>query len=422
MTKNFRNITEETGFFKDNAPMELVREFGSPLYVYNEDILRERCREMANLVRYPRFRPSYSAKANANIRLLEIIRQEGLEADAMSPCEIMAELIAGFEPQEIFYISNNVDEAEMRFAVEKGVRVSVDSLSQLELYGRINPGSEVAVRLNSGVGAGHHSNVITGGAGTKFGVNLDYLPAIKDILNKYNLRLTGINSHIGSLFMNPEPYLDNVSAMMKFAENFEDLAFVDFGGGFGVPYGKRSGEQRMDIVSLSEALTKLTYDFTNRFGDIIIKTEPGRYIAAECGVLLGTVNAVKHNGPEKYIGTDIGFNVFSRPLLYNCRHDIEIYGPDGPKDEHLETVTVVGNICETGDVLARGIQLPAAREGDTVCVLDAGAYGYSMSSNYNLRPRPAEVLIRAGGEPLLIKPRESIEDMLSYAGLSGAYV
>jgi len=406
-------VTDQCNFYGNTDPISLVNEFGSPLYVYNEAVLRERAREMKNLVPYKNFRVNYSAKANSNIALLQVINDEGLDVEGMSPGEITAELRAGFAPENILYISNNISQEEMKFVVDKGVMLSVDSLSQLEQYGMVNPGGRIAVRFNTGVGAGHHEKVITCGDDTKFGVNPEYIPELLAIVEKYDLKLVGINHHIGSLFMDATPYLDGAANLFDIAMNFKDLEFVDLGGGFGVPYKKQSGEARLDLEALGAKLNELINSFMARYGkEIVVKVEPGRYISAESGVLLGKVRATKNNGDAKYVGTDFGMNVLARPVIYDSHHDIEVYRAAGEACDVVEEVTVVGNICETGDILARNRVLPKIAVGDVLGILDAGAYGAVMSSNYNSRLRPAEVLIRENGQPVLIRERDNIEDLL----------
>ena len=407
-------FTQESNFFKGNNPQDLVEKYGSPLYVYSEEILRERCREMKTLVSYPRFLSNYSIKANSNIELLKITRSEGLVADAMSPGEIYALEKAGFEHSEIFYISNNVSEEEMKFAVDRGIMISIDSLSQLEMYGKINPGSKVAIRFNPGVGAGHSEKVITGGKKTKFGVNIDLVPEVKEILNKYNLTLAGINQHIGSLFMEADSYIEGVKSVLAVAEEFENIEFVDFGGGFGIPYRKQEGQERLDVADFGKKLDAVINEWVSRTGkELLFKIEPGRYIAAECGVILGTVHAVKNNYDRKYIGTDVGFNVLARPMTYGSHHDMEIFREGRPLlDGPEENVHVVGNICESGDILAEDRCLPVIKEKDLICITDAGAYGYSMASNYNNRLRPAEILINEDGSVRLIRRRDTFEDLI----------
>ena len=407
-------FSEQAGFFNGTNPKELLKEYGSPLYVYNESILRERCQDMAGLVSYQKFKANYSIKANSNLEILKIVRQEGLHADAMSPGEIHVLLLAGFKPEELFYVGNNVSAEEMKYVIDREVLVSCDSLSQLSQFGRINPGGRVAVRFNPGVGAGHHEKVVTAGKNTKFGVNMNLIPEVKQIIEEYKLKLAGINQHIGSLFMEADPYIEGVKSLLGIAEHFEDLEFVDMGGGFGIPYHKQEGQARLTIDDTGSRLTALLSEWTDRYGKkIMFKMEPGRYIVAECCALLGTVHAVKHNYSKTYVGTDIGFNVLARPVMYDSHHDIEVYR-DGElvKSEHKHAVTVVGNICESGDIIAKDRHLPQVSEGDTIGVMDAGAYGYSMSSNYNNRLRPAEVLIGREGSVRLIRRRDTIEDLM----------
>ncbi len=400
------------GFFGNTTPFELAMEFNTPLYVYNEAVLRTRCREMKGLLRYSNFKVSYSAKANSNPALLAIIRQEGMEADAMSPGEIYLLTAAGFLPEEIFYISNNVSAVEMRFAVEREILVSVDSLSQLEQFGRINPGGRVAVRMNPGVGLGHHQKVVTGGKNTKFGISPELVGDLKKIITQYDLKLAGINQHLGSLFTDGEVFLHGVRLLLETAALFPDLEFIDLGGGFGIPYHKKEGQTRLDLVRLGESLDEIIKEWNRRYGkEIVFKIEPGRYLVAECGVLLGTVHALKENYGTVYAGTDLGCNVLLRPAMYDAYHELEVYTRRRFDDPAPKMVTVVGNICETGDILAKDRQLPPLKEGDLIGVLDAGAYGYSMSSNYNCRLRPAEVLIRENGDPVLIRRRDTLEDL-----------
>ncbi|MDR2899451.1 MAG: diaminopimelate decarboxylase [Clostridiales bacterium] len=413
MLKLNGTVTDKLNFFGAKNAFELVEAYGSPLYIYNEEIIRKRCREVKNLVPYKNFRVNFSAKANSNLAFLQIVREEGLNVDAMSPGEIHVELMAGFNPDNILYISNNVSKDEMMYAISRGITVSVDSLSQLEQYGSINPGGRVCVRFNPGVGAGHHKKVVTGGKDTKFGVNSEYIHKVKEILEKYKLTLIGINQHIGSLFMDGEAYIQGAGNVLSIARHFDTLEFVDLGGGFGIPYKKQDDEQPMDLKALGERLNVFIEEFIAGYGrEIIIKVEPGRYISAESGLLLGQVHAVKNNGETKYIGTDIGFNVLMRPILYDSYHGIEVYRKSGENTGATEVVTVVGNICESGDIIANKRELPVIHEGDILGVLDAGAYGMVMSSPYNNRPRPAEVLIRSDGTDVLVRRRDTLEDLV----------
>ncbi|MGI6049502.1 MAG: diaminopimelate decarboxylase [Acetivibrionales bacterium] len=397
--------------FERDLIIKLAEKYGTPLYVYSEAVLRERCREMKNLLPGENVRINYSAKANTNLDLLKIIKDEGLDVDAMSPGEIYIEQLAGFENDRIFFIPNNVSEEEMKFAIERDILTSVDSLSQLEMFGKINPGGKVAVRFNPGIGAGHHEKVVTAGEKTKFGVQMDFIPQVKDILKKYNLKLVGINQHMGSLFLDWHIYIEGVKSFLTIAKEFPELEFVDIGGGFGVPY--KPDEERLDLSRLAKELEIVIDRFIEQHPnkDIIIKMEPGRYIVAECGVLLGTVHSVKQNYGTTYIGTDIGFNVLVRPVMYDSYHEVAIIKKNNDDGTEEELVTVVGNICESGDILAKDRMLPKSEPGDIITVFNAGAYSYCMSSNYNSRLRPAEVLIDLEGKDRLIRKRDTLESL-----------
>jgi diaminopimelate decarboxylase len=408
----YSRVSSEKKFFGNTDPAGLTEKYGTPLYVYNENILRSRCRDLKGLISYSNFKVNFSPKANGNLELLKIVRSEGLSVDAMSPGEIYVNLLAGYKPEEIFYISNNVSEEEFRYAINAGVKISVDSVSQLEMFGKINPGGKVAFRLNPGFGAGHHEKVTTAGQNTKFGIEMNLIPEVKRIIKEYNLKLIGINQHIGSLFMEGQAYLQSTGNILSVARQFDDLEFIDLGGGFGIPYNKQAGQSRLDLKELGGKLSEIIQTWVKEYGkEIEFKIEPGRYIVAESCILLGKVYATKFNYGIKYIGTDLGFNVLVRPVMYDSHHDIEIYRENDTPSVKEETVRIVGNICETGDIIAKDRNLPEIFENDILGVLDAGAYGYSMSSNYNNRLRPAEVLIETDGNPRLIRRRDTLDDL-----------
>lgn len=409
----YSKVSLENKFFGNTNPITLADNFGTPLFVYNENILRERCRELKKLIDYKYFVVNYSPKANSNVELIKIVREEGLRVDAMSPGEIFVNKLAGYKPEEILYISNNVNEDEFRYAIREGVKISVDSVSQLEMYGRLNPGGDVTIRINPGIGAGHHEKVVTGGKETKFGIEIQFIPEVKSILKKYNLKLTGINQHIGSLFMDGEAYVKSTESILSVARQFDNLEFIDLGGGFGIPYQKQAEQSRLSLKELGDKLSDTIHNWVREYGkEIEFKIEPGRYIVAESCILLGEVNVVKMNYNIKYIGTDLGFNVLIRPVMYNAHHDIEIYRKSDKPSTKEEVVRIVGNICETGDIIARDRKLPQIFEKDILGVLDGGAYGYSMSSNYNNRLRPAEVLVQTNGEVRLIRRRDTLDDLV----------
>ncbi|MDR1124443.1 MAG: diaminopimelate decarboxylase [Deltaproteobacteria bacterium] len=410
------SYTGGVNFFGGNDPLELIRQYGSPLYVYNEEMLRRRSGEMRDLVKLPSFKACYSAKANANPHLLRIVRSEGLLVDSMSLGELLMTRAAGFESDEILFVCNNVSAEEFKQAQASSRVVSVDSLSQLELFGKNVPaGSRVMVRVNPGIGAGHHKKVVTAGKETKFGVNVEDLPRAVELCEKYKLQLFGINQHIGSLFMEPDKFLAAAARLLEIVEPFKELEIIDFGGGYGIPYHKYENEARLDLADLGQRFAAMLEEFTAKTGyrgRFVI--EPGRYVPAESGVLLGSVTAVKNNGPVRFVCTDVGFNILPRPMLYDSFHDVEIYRQGNPApDSRTMPQTLVGNICESGDILARDRELPEVQEGDVLGFLDAGAYCFAMSSNYNQRVRPAEILIDRAGKVKLIRRREVPEDLIA---------
>ncbi len=405
-----------TNFFGKQSPEELLKEYGSPLYVYNEDILRERCRELLALSNHPQFFVNYSAKANTNIHLLKMIKEEGCVVDAMSPGELLCNLKAGFEPQDILYVCNNVSAEEMQNACKHNVLMSLDSLDQLELFGQSCPNSPFMIRVNPGIGAGHHQKVITAGKDTKFGIDPKELQeggAVQTIAQKYGLRLAGLNQHIGSLFMEAKAYMEAVQVLLDIASTIKGLEIIDFGGGFGIPYRKSEGQARLDLAELGKSLHACLTEFCEKTGyQGRFFIEPGRYLVAESGMVLGHVHATKHNGEKRFIGTDIGFNVIMRPIMYDAHHDIAFFRDGQLLQGEATPQTVVGNICESGDILAKDRPLPQAERGDVVAVLDAGAYGFVMASSYNQRPRPAEILLCKDGSVRCIRKKETIEDLL----------
>ena len=416
-------------FYGFSNPQKLAAKYGTPLYVYNEKVLRKCCQDIMSIAKSAGMEASYSVKANSNPALLAIIREEGFHADAMSPGELEMDKLAGWQAEDVFYISNNIAPAEMLEAIRQGCLVSVDSLSQLEMFGLIanalnkKPccfqkdredaacGYRVMVRMNPGIGAGHSDKVVTGGSKTKFGVSLEKLPDLLKLLKEYNLTLAGLNQHIGSLFLEPEPYLEAAKILLHFAGElpehiFKHLEYLDFGGGFGISYHKEG--QSLDLEATAAGLKNLLEPWRARSayaGKFLM--EPGRYVVAQCGKLLGQVTSVKENAGINYAGTDLGFNVLMRPVLYDAYHEIETYGAEGEPIPQ----TITGNICESGDILAKNRMLPPLSPGNLIIVADTGAYGFSMASNYNERLLPAEILIQADGHERLIRRRQTIDDL-----------
>lgn len=405
---------EKTDFFIGNAPEAIAKEYGTPVYVYSEEIIRKHMASVARVItKYP-YTANYSVKANTNIHILKLALSEGINCDAMSEGEIRMLEAAGFPYDRIFFVPNNVSKEEMKYAIDRGIMTSLDSLSQLEQYGELNPGGKCAVRINPGVGAGHHEKVVTGGKKTKFGISEEDIDEVFNIASKYSLSIVGINQHIGSLFMEPEPYLEAVKNLLRIAKRFQDLDFIDFGGGYGIPYHKLDDEKEYPMEDFKKRLEPILDEFVKDYGKVpLFKSEPGRYCVAEGSVILGRVHATKENSGKKYVGTDIGMNVLVRPSMYDSWHDAEIIRDSKVVSrENLVEQNIVGNICESGDILCKERMLPEVKKGDLVCLLDTGAYGYSMCSTYNSRPRPAEVMVTLDGKIKCIRKKETYDDLL----------
>ena len=405
------NISDDT-FFLGDIPVEtLMQEYGSPLYVYEESVLRSQFRQLASGFPEELLEIHYSMKANSNPSLLKILLEEGSAIDAVSEFEVRLALESGFEPQQIIFTGNNNTLAEIENCVEKGVSVNLGSLALLEKYGQRYPQTSVSVRINPGIGAGHHSHCITGGPDSKFGIYHDQIDSALDLATKYKLTLNGVHSHIGTGIYSAEPMLEAMEMILAVAEKFPDLEFVDFGGGFGIPY--RPEQQALDMTDLSQKMTRRFTEFRQSYGrDITMKIEPGKFLVGPAGILLTTVTNITDTPKYRFVGVDSGFNHLVRPTMYGSYHKIlnasRISGEE-------EDVVVVGNICESGDIFSRSGEeikrnLPSPEIGERLAFLDVGAYGFSMSSQYNLRPRPAEVLVHQG-QSRLIRRAESFEDL-----------
>ncbi len=385
---------------------ELLRTYGSPLYVYDEATIRERCRRLRAALALPGIQILYAMKANANPEILRVVREEGLGIDAVSLGEVALARRCGFAPEEISYNGNNVDDAEMQDVVRAGVHVSVDGLDQLERFGRLRLGESVGLRLNPDVGAGHHDHVITGGPEAKFGVPPAAIPEALAIARRHGCRVDGLQQHIGSGILDAETMLLAVDVMLANAAGLPDLQFVDFGGGIGIPY--KPADRPIDLSTFGSRVAGRLGEFRRRLGrEVRFRFEPGRFVVAESGTLLVTVTAVKRGERHVFVGTDSGFNHLVRPVMYGSWHEIRnVTNPGGTP----VPVSVAGNICESGDLFAKDRPIAEPRAGDVLAIANTGAYGYSMASTYNQRARPAEVMV-LGGAHRLIRRRETLADL-----------
>jgi diaminopimelate decarboxylase len=372
---------------------EIRKTYGTPTYVYDKQVMISQYQTLAQNIQYTPSRIYYACKANTNCAILRIFNDLGCGVDCVSPGEVFLALRAGFDPSDILFTGNNLTQSEILYAISHDVLMTADSLSQLELYGQINPESDVCVRINPNLGAGHNKHVITGGLQSKFGMYHTTIDQIRSLLRTYKLHLKGVHMHIGSGILESWLLLKGVESLLEVASEFPDLEFVDIGGGLGVPY--EPGEIPMDMREFGENLTDMITQWVERNHEITLILEPGRFLVAESGVLLTTVTAVKKNPKYIFVGVDTGFSHFMRPALYNAYHEIIRVDSSEAEAESQETaeVTVCGNICESTDIFARNRSLPPLKEGDLLAILNAGAYGFSMASEYNSRPLPAEVLV-----------------------------
>ena len=365
-----------------------IKKYGTPLYLYDAATIMQKCRELKKYL--PGMDLFYACKANTNAEAMKLIVREGYGIETVSPGEIAAARAAGAPVSKITFTCGSIDESELVSVVRQGVRVHLDSLHQVEIFGKYFPGGDISVRLNQGIGAGHHSHVITGGPDSKFGIDIAQIDELERLAKKYHLQVVGLHQHIGSNILDTAMVVKAMKALLETAMKFSDLKHLDFGGGLGVPY--RPGEGRLDIAVLGKKIEHLTTVFSKRYGRrVAISFEPGRYLVAEAGILAVKVNDIKRNPKKTFVGVDSGFNHLIRPAMYGSYH--EIVNITHPRAA-LENVTVAGNICESGDIFAKDRLIAGPKIGDILIIKNAGAYVYTMSSDYNLRPRPREVVIK----------------------------
>jgi len=385
--------------------LRLAEERGTPLYVYDGDLVVQRYNELFDFIEWRPLRIHYAMKANYNPIILSLLRDAGASIDAVSPAEVELVLALGFPRENVIYTANNMTDAEVAEVMETGVLFNIGSLSRLEKFAKAYPGTEICLRFNPDVVDGAHKHIMTGGDLTKFGILMKDADKAAEIARSANLRVVGLHEHTGSGLQHTESVFKSMENLMSLAtpKRFPDLRFMDFGGGFKVPY--RPDEERIDYPAMGAEITRRFADFAERYGndDIEMRFEPGKYIVAEAGFLITRVNTLKDNNGRLIAGCDSGFPQIIRPILYEAYHHIvNISNPNGEIREY----DVCGNICESGDRFAESRPLPEIREGDLLSIENAGAYCYSMGSVYNLRPMPPEVVV-ANGEVKTTKPRIS---------------
>jgi diaminopimelate decarboxylase len=394
---------------------ELAQQYDTPLYVTSEKRIRDNYNRVFDALtrNYKYVRVFYAAKANSNLTVLKILQSQGAYLDTVSPGEVFMGLMSGYTPDRLMFTGTSVRNDELKFLAQANVTINIDSQSELDRLLKIAVPPILSVRVNPEVGAGHHSHCITAGPDSKFGLWEEETIQAYAIAERARVERFGIHMHIGSGIIEVEPYVQAVDKLLSIAKRVHDevginFEFIDIGGGFGVPYKPEDKE-----FDWTEFASKVVAPFKSKVADYglgkpFLCVEPGRYLVCDSTVLLTSVNTVKVTPAKKFVGVDAGFNTLMRPTMYGSYHHILVANKLGAADK--ETYDVVGPICESGDALAKDRALPEIEEGDLLAVLNAGAYGYSMSSQYNSRPRAAEVMIRQG-KPVVVREREQLDNL-----------
>ena len=395
------------------AAKSLVEWYGTPVFVMDQEVLENRIKIFKDAFSTIRPRIFYAMKANYNLHLLSTMRKLGIDGvDTVSPFEIKMAKRAGFEGYQILFTGNASSNRELKAVMSEKVTINLGSLSELERFGELFPESKVSLRLNPGVGDGESRGTITGGQDQKFGIMVKDLDKAKSLIQKHKLQMEGIHCHIGSGFYEVEKFRIAVENILKQAAQFEKLRFVDLGGGFGVRY--RRDQKPIDLKEFGKAIDEPIQKYIEKNGEYTeIRFEPGKYLVAESTCLLTTVTTRKSTDEKDFVCIDTGFNHLIRPALYGSSHEIvNVSRPDAEPKK----VTVVGNVCESTDIFADGIELPDPQEGDVLAIVSAGAYGMAMSSLYNLRPYPTEVVVN-NHETRVIRRRPDFDTLLSGLGI-----
>ena len=387
--------------------LSIAHTYGSPVYVYDANKISAQYERLTKaFAAVPSLRINYAMKALSNVSILKLMRKLGAGLDTVSIQEVKLGLHAGFAPEQIIFTPNGVSMEEIEEAASLGVQLNIDNLSILEQFGSKHPQVPVCIRINPHVMAGGNSKISVGHIDSKFGISIHQIPHILRIVENTKMHINGIHMHTGSDILDIDVFLYAAEILFDAAKHFRELKFVDFGSGFKVPY--KEGDIQTDIEELGEKLSQRFLEFCKLYGrDLTLAFEPGKFLVSEAGFFLVKVNVVKQTTSTVFAGIDSGFNHLIRPMFYGATHFIEnISNPEGKKRFY----SVVGYICET-DTFASNRQIAEISEGDILCFRNAGAYCYTMASNYNSRPRPAEVLW-IDGQAKLIRKAETLEDLL----------
>jgi diaminopimelate decarboxylase len=385
----------------------IAAQFGTPLYVYDAEKIVSQFNTLRMVFSNADVKIKYAIKALSNLSILKLLHKHGAGADAVSIQEAHLALKAGFSPDEIMFSPNCADFSEIEEAVKLGLTINIDNLSYLKKFGaQYRSAYPCSIRLNPHILAGGNYKISTGHSESKFGISVHQLPQILDIVNQYNIRVSGLHIHTGSDITETEVFLKMAEIFFSVATDFPDLSFIDFGSGFKVAY--KEGDAVTNMFDLGLKLTESFNEFCRQYGrKLELWFEPGKFLVSEAGILLAKVTVVKNTPSITFVGVNTGLNHLLRPMMYDAYHHIiNISNPTGEDKQY----TVVGYICET-DTLGADRKLSEVREGDILAIKNAGAYGFSMASNYNSRLRPAEVLV-LNNEAKLIRQAERFEDLL----------
>ena len=387
--------------------LDLANKYGSPLYVYDTDIIASQYRRITDAFeKVEQLQLNYAVKALSNINILRFFKNLGAGLDTVSIQEVNLALSVGVDPKKIIYTPNGVSLEEIENVAKKGVQINIDNLSILELFGQKHPEIPVCIRINPHIMAGGNSKISVGHIDSKFGISVHQVPHIKRVVENTGMHVNGIHMHTGSDILDIDTFLRATEILFDVAKKFKTIDFIDFGSGFKVPY--KEGDISTDIEQLGLQLTERFNAFCKDFGKkITLMFEPGKFLVSKAGYFLAKVNVVKQTTSTVFAGIDSGFNHLIRPMMYDSYHHItNISNPNG-RDRYY---SVVGYICET-DTFGSNRRISEISEGDILCFENAGAYCFSMASNYNSRYRPAEVMIY-NNDDYLIRERETFEDLV----------
>lgn len=385
----------------------LCEKYGSPVYVYDTSKMKAQYEKMKHAFRDVNLKINFACKALGNINILRFFNTMGSGLDAVSIQEVQIGLKAGFNPKDIIFTPNCVSIEEIQEGAGLGVRINIDNISILEQFGHIYGNSiPVCIRINPHILAGGNTKISTGHIDSKFGISIYQLPHVLRVIETNRMKVEGLHMHTGSDILDVDVFLRGTEIMLETAKSFPELDYIDFGSGFKVPY--KPDDYFTDIDMLGKDLTRLFKKFCKSYGkDLTLIFEPGKFLVSEAGFFFARVNVVKQTLSTVFAGMDTGLNHLIRPMFYDAYH--QIINVSNPKGKP-RIYTVVGYICET-DTFGWNRKISEIHEGDYLAFLNAGAYCYTMSSNYNARLRPPEVMIFEGRD-YLIRQRETLDDQL----------